>query len=157
MYIPPDARLSFAMRQLGSSLLDVDVVVNFYAGRNRSRTLLNANNKLWAEDVWRPLSEGTAETAIGNRPITVAESVIGSGGLKRVVWSTYWSAGHFTTSPRLLKLEALRHVFSSRDGSALIALSTPAPRDLDEARARLNEAFHALGDITVRLDQISRN
>jgi exosortase A len=156
-YIAPDARLTLAMRQSDSSLLDVDVFVNYYAGRHGTRDLLNANNKLWAEDLWRPLSDGTAETAIGSRPITVGESVIGSGGLKRVVWWTYWRAGRFTTSARVLKLEALRHVFSGGAGSALVALSTPAPGDLNEARVRLNEAFHALGAIPIRLDQISRD
>jgi hypothetical protein len=83
--------------------------------------------------------------------------VIGSGGLKRVVWWTYWNGGRFTTNARVVKLEALRHVFSGGGGSALLALSTLAPGDLNEARVRLNEAFRALGAITIRLDQMSRN
>ena len=156
-YISPDARLAFAIHQSSSSPLDVDVFVNYYAGTNRSRTLLNANNKLWAEDLWHPLSEGSGETALGTRPVAVGESVIGSGGLMRVVWWTYWTAGQFTTSARNVKLEALRHVFSRQGGSALIALSTPAPGDLAEARARLNRAFRALGGVAIRLEQASQN
>jgi len=156
-YISPDARLAFAIHQSSSSPLDVDVFVNYYAGTNRSRTLLNANNKLWAEDLWHPLSEGSGETALGTRPVAVGESVIGSGGLMRVVWWTYWTAGRFTTSARNVKLEALRHAFSRQGGSALIALSTPAPGDLAEARARLNRAFRALGGVAIRLEQASQN
>jgi EpsI family protein len=156
-FIGSDARLAFSMREDGSAPLEVDVFVNYYSGQKGSRALLNGNNKIWAEDVWRSVSEGTAEAALGERHLTVRESVITSGGLIRLVWWTYWTGGHFTASGRGVKLESLRQVFSGRAGSAVIALSTSAARGLSEARVRLGLAFQALDGLNARLEQASKN
>jgi exosortase A len=156
-YIDPDARLAFAMHDPRTSPLDVDVFVDYYAGKKGSRNLLNPNNKIWAEDLWHQVSEGSAETAVGERRVAVRESVISSGGLMRVVWWTYWTAGRFTPSARVVKLESFRNVFSGKSGAALLAVSTPAVGDLAEAHARLNRALGALAGIEPRLVRAAEN
>ena len=156
-YPAADARMAFAMHEPNSSPLDVDVFVNYYAGKNGSRILLGAGNKLWAEDLWHPISEGSIDTTVGGRSIAVRESVIGSAGLVRIVWWSYWQSDRFTPSARVLKLESLRDVFSRGGGAALIALSTPAEGNLEEARRRLSRAFGALGAITTRLQKAAEN
>jgi exosortase A len=156
-YSLADARMAFAMHEQNSSPLDVDVFVNYYAGKNGSHILLKPQNKMWAEDLWHSVSDGSANTAVGRRAVAVRESVISSGGLVRIVWWTYWNAGRFTPSARVLKLESLRDVFSGKGGAALIALSTPAEGNLAESRGRLGRAFEALGEITTRLKRASGN
>lgn len=156
-YISADARLAFAMHRPDSSPLDVDVFVYYYAGKNGIRNLLNPDNKISAEDLWHAVSEGSVETAVGGRDVAVREAVISSGGLMRIVWWTYWTAGRFTTSARVVKLETFRNMFSGNGGAALLALSTPAAGDLAEARARLNRAFEALTGVTSRLERASQN
>jgi EpsI family protein len=155
-FVGSDERVAFSMREDGSTPIDVDVFVNYYSGQKGSRALLSGNNTIWAEDVWRSVSEGTAETAFGERHLTVRESVISSGGLVRLVWWTYWTGGRFTASGRGVKLESLRQAFSGRGGSAVIALSTPAANGLSEARVRLGLAFQALDGINARLEQASK-
>jgi EpsI family protein len=150
-----DGRLSFAVHEPKSSPLDVDVFVDYYAGKDGSRRLLDPENKIATEAVWHPVSEGVANTAIGGRGVAVRESVISSGGLMRIVWWTYWTADRFTSSPRVVKLERFRNVFSRAGGVALLALSTPADGDLAEARARLDRAFRALAGVTSRLQAAS--
>ena len=156
-YIEADARLAFAMHEPSASPRDVDVFVDYYAGKKGSRNLLDANNKIWAENLWHPVSEGSAETVVGGHNVAVRETVISSGGLMRVVWWTYWTSGRFTPSARVVKLESFRNVFSGKGGAALLALSTPADGDLADARARLNRAFGALAGIATRLGRVAEN
>jgi len=154
-YVTPDGRLAFAIHASQSSPLDVDVFVDYYAGKSGSRKLLSAGNKIAPEAVWHTVSEGTAKTAFDGRDMAVRETVISSGGLMRIVWWTYWTAGRFTASARVVKLEMFRNVFSRNGGAALLALSTPAEGDLGEARARLDRAFRVLAGIATRLQRAS--
>jgi exosortase A len=154
-YGAPDARLAFAMRKPGS--VGVDVFVNYYAGGNESHNLISSTNKLWAEDVWHPLSQATTEAELGGRMVRLGEAVISSAGLTRIIWWTYWSGGRFTTSGLDVKLDRLRRALSGGNGSALLAVSTLVDVDTGEARGRLRQALGALGAITVRLDETGRS
>jgi EpsI family protein len=154
-YVDPDARLAFAMHEPGTPPLDVDVFVDYYAGKRGSRNLLNPNNKIWADDLWHRVSDGGAETVVEGRNVTVREAVISSGGLTRIVWWTYWTPSGFTPSARVVKLEGFRNAFSGNSGVALLAVSTLAADDLAEAHARLNRAFGALAGIAPRLGRLA--
>jgi exosortase A len=154
-YATPNARLAFSMHKAGS-LRDVEVFVNYYAGGNGSHNLVSSTNKLWTEDVWHPLSQGTAEVVLSGRMVHLGEVVIGSAGLRRIIWWTYWSGGRFTKSGVDVKLDRLRHALSG-GGSALLAVSTPISIDMDKARARLRQAFGSLGGIVARLEEAGRS
>jgi len=155
-YAAPDAPLALAMREASSVAVQVDVFVNYYGSGNNSHTLISSTNKLWDEDVWHPLSQGTTQAELGSRMLHLREAVISSAGVTRIIWWTYWSAGRFTTSQMEVKLAPLRHALSG-GGSALLAVSTPVDVDTDEARARLRRALRALGAITTRLNEASRS
>ena len=145
------------MREDGSAPLEVDVFVNYYSGQKGSRALLNGNNKMWAEDVWRSVSEGTAEEALGERHLTVREvgdhfgrayppclvDVLDWRGLYRQ--RTWRKAGEFTSG-------VLR---TGRFGGHSVVDS--AAKGLNEARVRLGLAFHALDGLNARLEQASKN
>ena len=150
-YAAPDARLAIAMREPGPSTLAVDVFVNYYAA---SHNLISSTNRLWTEDVWHPLSQGTAEAVLGGRTVNFGEAVIGAAATRRIIWWTYWSNGRFTTSGVAVKLDRLRHALSG-GGSALVAVSTPVDIGTDESRARLRQALAALGGIAARLEAAS--
>lgn len=156
-YAAPDAPLAFAMHQAGPVAVPVDVFVNYYAGGNESHTLISSTNKLWDEDVWHPLSQGTIQAELGGSTLHLGEAVISSAGVVRMIWWTYWSGGHFTTSPVEVKLDGLRQALSNGGGSALLAVSTRVDVDTGEARARLRRALSALGAITARLDKAGRS
>lgn len=156
-YAPPGATLAFAMREAGSGAVPVDVFVNYYVGGNDSHTLISSTNKLWDENVWHPLSQGTTQAELGGRMLHLREAVISSAGVTRIIWWTYWSGGRFTTSQIDVKLDPLRQALSGGGGSALLAVSTPVDADTDEARARLRRAFGALSAISARLDEVGRS
>jgi exosortase A len=156
-YAAPDAPLAFAMRQAGPLSVPVDVFVNYYAGGNESHSLISSTNKLWDEDVWHPLSQGTIQAELGRSTLNLGEAVISSAGVVRIIWWTYWSGGQFTTSPVQVKLDGLRQTLSNGGGAALLAMSTQVDVDTGEARARLRRALGALGAITARLDQAGRS
>jgi exosortase A len=156
-YAAPDAGLAFTMRKAGTTAPGVDVFVNYYAGGSERHNLISSTNRLWAEDVWRPLSQGTVEARLGGRVVHLGEAVIGSAGQTRVIWWTYWSGGHFTTSGFDVKLDRLRSTLSGGGGSALVAVSTPVNIDKAEARERLRRALAALGAIATRLEAAGRN
>lgn len=157
-YAPPDAPLAFAMREAGRVAVPVDVFVNYYAGGNDSHTLISSTNKLWDENVWHPLSQGTTQAELGGRRMLhLREAVISSAGRTRIIWWTYWGGGRFTTSQIDVKLDPLRHALSGGSGSALLAVSTLVDVDTDDARARLRRALGALGAIMVRLNDVGRS
>lgn len=154
-YAAPDARLDFAMREAGAP--DIDVFVNYYATGHGKHNLITSTNTLWKENIWHPLSEGTAEAVLDGRMVHLGETVIASGGITRIIWWTYWSDGRFTTSGVDVKLDRLRGAFSGGHGSALVAVSTTVETSLDDARARLRAALGSLGAIETRLKQAGRN
>ena len=151
----PDAHLAFAMHE-PTSFADVDVFVNYYVGGKASQNLLSASNSLWDENVWHLLSQGTAEAELSGRRVRLKEEVIGSAGLIRIVWWTYWSGGRFTTSGLDVRLDRIRQILSG-GGSALVAVSTPVFGNAEEARARLRRALADLGGIQTRLNEADRS
>jgi exosortase A len=155
-YAPPDAQLAIAMHEARPDSYDVDAFINYYAKGKVRGGLLSADNKLWSEDVWHPVSDGAADAELSGRSVHLRESVVSSGGLRRIIWWTYWSGGRFTTSKLDVKLDPLRHVFSGGNGTALVAFSTPVIVDLADARARLRRAVESLGQLPARLNEAGR-
>jgi EpsI family protein len=154
-YATPRARLAFAMHEPGA--LKVDVFVNYYVTGVGDRDLVSSTNRLWNEDAWHPVSRGLNEAVLGQRTVPLHEDVIVAATAKRMIWWTYWSGGRFTTSKLDVKLDRLRGALSSRDSSALVAVSSAVDGDLEQTRARLHRALGALGEIAARLQQADRN
>lgn len=154
-YPAPSTGLAFAVNKVGSSAPDVDVFVNYYAGRKQP--LVSSTNHLWNEDVWKLQSRGSVDASIGGQAAHLDEAVINSGGVTRIVWWTNWSHDRFTTSGLDVKLDRIRQALTGDSGSALLAMSTVVQADSADARSRLRQSLSALGVIVGRLEQVARH
>lgn len=137
------AGLRFRIATIAASVLFVHLTY-----RKWHKVLISSTNKLWDENVWYPLSQGTTQAELGGRMLHLL-SVINSAGITRVIWWSYWSGGRFTSSRIEVKLDPLRQALSG-GGSALLAVPTPTDVDTDETGAQLRRALGALGAITVQ-------
>lgn len=151
-----DASLSFAMRDSNPFAPPVDVFVDYYGNESEGHNLIASTNKMWNEDTWHPVLQDQATAAIGGEKVRFGELQIASGGVSRLVWWTYTSAGGFTTSGLHVKLDRVRTAFSQGSGSALIAVSTIMDSDIEAARARLRRAAADLGGIRERVEGARR-
>lgn len=150
LYGEPDAKMAFAVRDGKSFAPAVDVFVDYYGGQGRN--LISSQNKMWDEDLWHPVLQGTANARMGAYPVMFRELQLSAGGASRLVWWTYVSGGRFTTSGMDVKLDNVRMALTGGRGAAMIAISTPVESDLDAARARLRNAAAVLGPVKQRID-----
>jgi EpsI family protein len=139
------------MRGHASSPQEVDVFVNYYVRGRENQSLITSSNKLWEEEAWHPLLQNSVDGTLGNQRIQFGQLEIASAKGARLILWTYWINGRFTTSAMTVKLEGLRSAFGGPQGSALVAISTAVDSDVDTARARLLEAFSALGGLPTDL------
>jgi hypothetical protein len=84
------------------------------------------------------------------------EWLITSASEKRLIWTSYWVDGRFTTSLLGLKLMQAQAALLGNNGEAIIAVSTIIDGTDDEARQRLLSAMKALTDLPDRLTAASR-
>ena len=152
----PDAFLGFAMRDANPFTPPVDVFVDYYDDEIEGHNLISSTNKMWNEDVWHPVVQDQVTARIGGRQVRFVELQIASGGVSRLVWWTYASAGGFTTSGMRVKLDRVRTALTGGGGSALIAVSTIMDADIDAARARLRHAAADIGGVRERIDGAKR-
>jgi exosortase A len=147
LYASPDQQLKTALGSDGAGAAPVDVAVLYYARIREEHSLIATTNHLWDADQWHPLESHTVTACLGTLPIRFTEAVLTSRLERRIVWSTYWMDGQFTTSGVRIKLQQLKSVVFGHEAAALVALSTPMDRSPEEARARLVSALAALGDL----------
>ena len=148
----PDASLTFAMRDANPFTPPVDVFVDYYGGEAEGHNLISSTNKMWDENTWHPMLRDQVTARMGDQSVRFVELQIAAGGVSRLVWWTYASAGSFTTSGMRVKLDRVRTAFTGGRGSALIAVSTIMDADIDAARIRLRRATVGLGDLRERID-----
>lgn len=151
-YQSPDAKLEFAMRDANPFSPPVDVFVDYYMDEAEGHNLISSANKMWDEDVWHPIIQDSKKALIGGEAVQFRELQIGSGGISRLVWWTYATAGQYTTSGIQVKLHRVRAALMGGRGAALIAISTIVDSDLDAARAKLRRAAANLGPVKTRID-----
>jgi len=156
VYASADASLTFAIRGGDAFAPPVDVFVDYYGGEIEGRNLISSQNKMWNEDEWHPVLQDEVAAPLGHERVRFAEVEIATNATSRLVWWTYRSAGRFTTSGLLVKLDRVRTAFSQGSGAALVAVSTVMDSDIDAARARLRRATAALGNLGGRVDQARR-
>jgi exosortase A len=151
-YLSPDAKLEFAMRDADPLSPPVDVFVDYYIDEAEGHNLISSSNKMWDEDVWHPIIQGSKMARIEGQPVQFRELQIGSGGISRLIWWTYAAGGQYTTSGMQVKLHRVRTALMGGRGAALIAISTIVDSDLDAARAKLRRAAANLGPVKARID-----
>lgn len=151
-YQAPDAKLEFAMHDANRFAPPVDVFVDYYIDEVAGHNLISSSNKMWDEDVWHPIIQGSRMARIGGQPVEFRELQLGSGGISRLIWWTYAAGRQYTTSAMQVKLHRVRSAWAGGRGAALIAVSTIVDSDRDAARARLRRAVQSLGPVKARVD-----
>lgn len=130
-----EVRVTYAS---GDSL--VDLYLGFYRSQRQGAELIHFENVVVPrnDEIWRPVSEGTATLSIGAGRLEVRETLVRSDYERYVVWSWYWLPDTFTSSQIAAKLlQARARILYRRDHAAVVILSSPYESDPDSARARL--------------------
>jgi exosortase A len=152
VYPAPDAKLAFSMRGANPFSPPVDVFVDYYGDEAEGHNLISSSNKLWDEDAWHPILQGSQGARIDGQRVQFGELELGNGGVSRLIWWTYVSGRRYTTSALEVKLHRVRAALFGGHGAALIAISTTVDSDLDAARARLRRAAAGLAPVKARID-----
>ena len=133
---PGDGQLATSVSPNGAaSAGSIDVDVHYYVRDRGSASLLAERNHSW-QDIWHPIERLSVHQAINGLNIPFDETIISAGDLRRLVWTTYWIDGRFTTSRLMIRLLEFQSGIS-RGHSAVVAFSTPITTSSQDARQRL--------------------
>ena len=133
----------------------VDMFLGYYAKPRPGHSMTAHANQLW-NNGWILSGTRVITVHLDGQQIPVQEWLIGSPAERRLVWSTYWVDGQFTTSLFKVKLLQAAAVVQGHEGQAVIALSTPLVGTPDEARYRLAQALSNQNQLPARLEQANR-
>jgi len=136
----------------GSDASPVDFYLGYYARPRPGHSMTAHANRPWNEK-WAASDVGSVSAMLAGKPVQFQETLIANRQEKRIIWSTYWVDGHFTASLFKVKLLQARAALIGHEGQAVIALSTPVPGTLEEARGRLSRSLQALGQLPARLSE----
>ena len=89
----------------------------------------------------------------GCETIPFDEAIISAGSLKRLVWTTYWVDGQFTTSGLAIRLLEFQSGIR-RGHSAVVAFSTPITTSTQDARQRLASLIASFGNLSAGLGRV---
>jgi exosortase A len=133
--------------------IPVDLFVGYYARPRPGHSMTAHVNRFWNDQDWTLSNVDAVTVTLAGKPTRFQEWVISSPAERRVVWSSYWVDGRFTTS--LLEVKLLQSVAALRgdEGQAVIALSTAMEGTLEDTRARLSRSMAALDQLPAHLDQ----
>lgn len=136
--------------------LPVDLYLAYYARPRPGRAMTARTNRLWDPDEWN-LSEADSLTVpLAGKPVPIQEWIIATRLERRMVWSSYWVDGRFTTSQLKVKLWQAGAALEGHEGQAVIILSTQIEGVPQDARKRLAVAISALTQLPSRLDDANR-
>ena len=134
----------------------VDVAFEYY-GRNREEhSLIATVNRVWDPTIWRQVESHTVTARLGDKDVQFREAIIASAAEKRIVWSSYWMDGRFTTSPVAIKLLQLKTALTGDEAAALVAVSTRVDGPIEDVQARLRQALASFSDLPQRLAEMGQ-
>jgi exosortase A len=136
--------------------LPIDEFLGFYARPRPGHSMTAHVNRFWDADAWVLSETHVANTTLGGKPIQLQEWVINSPIEKRVIWSSYWVDGRFTTSLVRVKLWQAAAALKGHEGQAVLILSTQMEGTLQEARMRLTRSLQALHQLPAHLDDANQ-
>jgi exosortase A len=136
--------------------LPVDLFLGYYARPRPGHSMTAHVNQFWNAGKWTLSDAGTATAVLAGRPIQLQEWIITSPIEKRMVWSSYWVDGRFTTSLLRVKLWQAGAALQGHEGQAVLVLSTQMEGTPQEARGRLSRTLSALDSLPVSLDAANR-
>jgi exosortase A len=134
----------------------VDLFLAFYAKPRPGHSITAHINRFWDSEKWT-LSETHAVTIpFAGKPVQFQEWIVTGKFQKRVIWSTYWVDGHFTTSLLKVKLWQATSALRGREGQAVLAVSTEMDEGPQDTHIRLASLLSALSDLPTRLNEANR-
>jgi EpsI family protein len=135
----------------------VDLYLGYYARPRPGHSMTAHLNRFWeGETTWTLADSGNVTARFAGNPVPFQEWTITSHAQKRLIWSTYWVNGRFTTSMLKIKLLGAAAALQGHEGQAVIVLSTLMDTGPEEARKRLSAALAELNQLPARLDQTNR-
>jgi len=134
----------------------VDLYLGYYARPRPGHTMTAHANNFWEDKVWTLAESGNITAEFGGSKVPFQEWTVTSRRERRLIWSSYWVNGQFTTSLFKVKLRQAAAALQGHEGQAVIALSTPMDSTPEEARKHLAGALQELNQLPMRLDQTNR-
>jgi exosortase A len=152
-----DAQASTAiLPATGTEFLATDLFLGYYARPRPGHSMTAHVNRFWDVEKWTLADSRTVTATLAGKKIAFQEWIVTSAAEKRMIWSTYWVDGQFTTSLLRVKLRQAGAALKGHEGQAVLALSTQMEGSLEEARGRLSRTLAALEPLPARLDDANR-
>jgi len=136
--------------------LPVDLYFGYYARPRPGHSMTAHINRLWEDEVWTLADSGNVTAQFAGNPVQFQEWIVTTHAEKRLIWSTYWVNGHFTTSMMKIRLLGAAAALQGHEGQAVIVLSTIMDTGPEEARKRLSAALPELNRLPARLEATNR-
>ncbi|HWU54372.1 MAG TPA: exosortase A [Rhizomicrobium sp.] len=152
-----DAQASAAIiPAAGTDVLATDLFLGYYARPRPGHSMTAHVNRFWDMEKWTLAGTSAVKAAFGGKQVAFQEWIVTSPVEKRMIWSTYWVDGQFTTSLLRVKLRQAGAALKGHEGQAVLVLSTQMEGAADEARGRLSRTLQALNQLPARLDDANR-
>jgi len=150
---PGDAQLASSLAPNDApSEPPIDVNIHYYNRDRGSASLLSERNHSW-QGIWHPIEQHSVRQSAHGVDVPFDETIISAGNLKRLVWTTYWIDGRFTTSGLAIRLLEFQSGVV-RGHSAVVAFSTPITISTQDARQRLAKLVASFGNLSAGLSRV---
>ncbi|MEO8300266.1 MAG: exosortase A [Rhizomicrobium sp.] len=136
--------------------LPVDLYLGYYARPRPGHSMTAHANNFWEDQAWTLADSGNVTAQFAKNPVPFQEWIVNAHAEKRMIWSTYWVNGRFTTSLFKVKLLQAAAALQGHEGQAVVVLSTVMDTTPEDARQRLSRALLELNQLPMRLDQTNR-
>ncbi|HET7086113.1 MAG TPA: exosortase A [Rhizomicrobium sp.] len=133
----------------------VDFFLGYYARPRPGHSMTAHVNRFWNAG-WTQSDGNNLTATLAGKRIQIQEWIISTPVQKRLVWSSYWVDGRFTTSLFKVKLLQAAAALQGHEGQAVFAVSTVMEGAPDEARLRLFRALSDQGQLPALLAQANR-
>ena len=85
-------------------------------------------NRFWDAEKWTLADSNAITATLAGKQVAFQEWIVTNPVEKRMIWSTYWVDGRFTTSLVKVKLWQAGAALKGHEGQAVLVLSTISPR-----------------------------
>jgi exosortase A len=155
-FVGADTKATAAIAPADGSAFPVDLYLGYYARPRPGHSMTAHLNNFWEDRAWTLADSGNITAAFANGPVQFQEWLVNSRTEKRMIWSSYWVNGRFTTSLFKVKLLQAAAALQGHEGQAVIILSTPIDTTPEAARKRLSGALQELNQLPARLERTNR-
>jgi len=153
-----DAQASAAILPVsGPDVMASDLFLGYYARPRPGHSMTAHINRFWDVEKWTLADSNTASATLAGKQVAFQEWIVTSPVEKRMIWSTYWVDGRFTTSLVRVKLWQAGAALKGHEGQAVLVLSTQMEGSLGDARRRLAHTLAALDQLPARLGDANRS